>query len=178
MFLFFEEFVDAVEEESSYNDEYYVWVTVGENQYTTDIHTVLGRDEKYPFEASYTLDGDPDNAGWTDIYDDYLDSFFEGFGVEVYEDDLGCISLFVFDCDNGLVYGYAGFYDKEFLRSTLEDLSQASLEDVKCWDSGCFYGEFGGFDPWMYTKYRSLDTAYKCIPVDGSLILYKKSGRR
>lgn len=74
--LNFKEFIEkALEGNGVQNDDRDVWVMIGEEQYTVSVESVLGREEREPFEASYTLEDDLDHEAWETLYDQYcLDS--------------------------------------------------------------------------------------------------------
>lgn len=70
--LNFKDFIEkALEGNGVQNDEKNVWVEVEEEQYTVSIKNALGREEQEPFEASYTLENNPEHEAWEELYDEY-----------------------------------------------------------------------------------------------------------
>jgi len=70
--LNFKEFIEkALEGNGVQNDDRDVWVMIGEEQYAVSVESVLGREEREPFEASYTLEDDLDHEAWEALYGQY-----------------------------------------------------------------------------------------------------------
>lgn len=71
--LSLQEFInEALKGNGVQNDNTDVWVEIDGIQYTVKIDEVLDHEEKEPFEASYTLEGDRKHDAWEELYRQYL----------------------------------------------------------------------------------------------------------
>lgn len=62
---------EAIENNAILNDENDLWISIDYHHYLIKTADVLGRQERYPFEASYEMEENKDHPAWEKLYELY-----------------------------------------------------------------------------------------------------------